>query len=142
MDNIIFKHELPKSIPMNKHYTAKVQGRTIAAEALSKSAVELIIDQMMKRSIPMDYRMKIGIAKVHPKDKYDKIVGRRVATEKLEETGISVLNLIIDDKAIKIRMENEALNIRIVVKKYKDSGKIRTFLADGLDFLDHSDIGW
>lgn len=117
MSSLVFIHQMADAL-LNPR-------RTIAIDGIDKSAVQMILQQMLLRSTPLTYRAKIGIAKVHPKDRYSRKEGRKVAASRMEDVGLDVDLVIVGEKALQIQMSNKKLNLHLTVVQYKDSKKIR-----------------
>lgn len=111
-----------------------IKGRTVALEQLNESAINMIITQLNTRSTELIYRMKIGVANVHPKDQYNKKEGRKVAESKMTDVGVRVVGMLVNHQETTILFESEELGLSFIVKKYKDSKKIR-FMKRGYRIL-------
>lgn len=69
---------------------------TLAIEIPEKDyLVDCVMDSIEHPGVPMD--LFLGIAKVHPKDNYNKKIGRAIALEKSKLTDLYLLGLSTND---------------------------------------------
>lgn len=105
------------------------QGRTLAFEKITKEEFEDLFNKALVCLNPVSVPVRIGIANLHPKEQYNRKVGREVATSKMSTQLMELSSIRILTQTIEINLINTDLDIGLTYKKYKDTGKIRAVVS-------------
>lgn len=87
MEQYVNFHKPPRDL--GRHWGSK--GRTVVMENISSSSVfSMIQEQMLVRTTPMVYHVKLGHTTCNPKDVFKRKVGIAEAKKKIAEVGLIV----------------------------------------------------
>jgi hypothetical protein len=112
------KHHSPKLLFSQKLFK-KFQNRTVAVEPASADAIRALAKDFVSTH-PTDqmliHVLRVGVALLHPIDRYSKKTGRDAATAKLADVPLRVVGVVMTPTHIFIRLETLQgvdLNLRL-----------------------------
>lgn len=116
-----FNHKLAKSV--SRDFRKRFQNRTVAALALDKGQIENIANAFIGfkpvfKDEQMYTRLGIGVAMLHPKDQYDKALGRNAAHVNMKEVNLEVKEVFITKTHIYVGLESyRGVRLKLRVNK-------------------------